>query len=202
MTDFIPPRHAEFFAAALIADTELRETVLGDLSEEYAHLAEAGSVKSANAWYWSQLFRSAIPFSSMAVARGGWMGWTRLVFAALVSYAFLVFLVMQTNVWLPHVIGSGAWRFPSEPLIADVFCAVAAGFVASLIGGRSPLAAAMALGAMCVGISLFLLANGGDGSPAWYQVGLSLIVFPSVVTGAFIRAGALVQGRARPRRNA
>jgi hypothetical protein len=202
MSDLIPPRRAEFFAAALVADPELRDAVLGDLSEEYARVAQAGSTKSANAWYWSQLFRSAVPLSAMAVAHGGWVGWIRLVFATLLSYAFLVVLVIQTNQRLPHIIGLGLWRFPSEPLIADVFCAVAAGFVASLIGGRSPLAAAMALGSMCVGISLGLLANGGDGSSGWYQVGLSLIVFPSVMAGALIRAGGLVRGRARPRSNA
>ena len=212
MTNFAPPRRAEFFGAALIADPELRDAVLGDLAEEYARVAQAETPKSANAWYWSQLVRSAIPFSAMAVARGGWVGWARLVFATLLSYAFFNQFYGRAVVWLSHRSWSpspGAWPFILAILACIVFSAAVAGFVAALVAGRSPLAAALALGALAAMLSAYPLVgvffklgafSHAGPLPAWYAfAGISrlLLVCSGFVAGGLVRGGALVRLRAR-----
>lgn len=187
-----PPPGAEFFGAALIADAELRDAVLGDLSEEHARLAQLRSRHAANAWYWSQLLRSAVPFSAMAVARGGCRGWMRLAIAVVVSYALLVLLVVRMDSWLFSVLGSPGgtitWQMPVASLASGIICGMIAGYVAALVGRRSPFASALALGALCASLTIAILLRGGDGSPLWYQFGLLAVILPSTAAGALVRA--------------
>ncbi|HYV96576.1 MAG TPA: hypothetical protein VE967_03880 [Gemmatimonadaceae bacterium] len=188
-----PPRSAEVFAAAIIPDANLREVVLGDLAEEHARIAHASRLR-ANAWYWWQLIRSALPLTFSAVARGGWRAWTRLAVAVIVAYAALFVLVMVSDAML--------WRFFSASwlqgtmlvasVLTGVLCAVVAGYAAACICSRAPVAPGFVLGLLCIAMGVMLVSRGGDGLPIWYWVSLESIVLPSSIVGAALRARQLI----------
>jgi hypothetical protein len=194
-----PPPNAELFAAALISDPELRDAVLGDLAEDHRQVARTHSESAANRWYWSQLIRSTIPFSLLAINRGGMRGWMRLVLAVVVGYVAIAASVMVTDAVMTNVVIAAGiswpiippWQYLAGSLGGGVICGVFAGYVAAVVGGRSPIAPALGLGVLCAAFSAFLIATGGFGGPLWYQLGILLIVFPATVGGAFVRARQL-----------
>jgi hypothetical protein len=189
-----PPAVPTALVAALISDPRLREAVIGDLAEDY-RLAAATSKRAATLWYWSQLVRSAIPLAFLSYIGTGWRGWMRLGWAILAGYASLATLVILSDLilgWLlPHAAGDLA--MPVASLAIGVLCAIAGGYVAAWAGGRAPIAAALALGLAATLLSAASLVWGGDGTPVWYQIGLMVIVLPSVTAGACVRAWLLTR---------
>jgi len=185
-----PPQVPEALAAAIVPDPQLREAVIGDLAEDYRLIAGQRSVPTATLWYWSQLVRSAIPLAFLSLVGTGWRGWLRLGWAVLVGYATLATLVILSNAILAALVPDqpGGLAMPAASLAAGVVCAIAAGYAAAAAGRRAPLASALALGSAAALLSAAMLAGGGDGTPAWYQLGLGLVVLPSVVAGAVVRS--------------
>ena len=188
-----PPRNAEIVATMLIADASLRDAVLGDLTEEHARLQNVAP-HQADRWYWSQIIRSAIPFSFLAVSRGGWRGWLRLAAAIAVGYVTIVAMVITTG---KLVVGASMTMMSILSLTTGVISGIVAGFAAAIVGGRSPFAPAIGLGALCAAFALLLSAFEPGGAPLWYQLGLVIIVFPSVIVGALLRAGQLSRPNSR-----
>jgi len=62
-----PPRLPELFLRAFLPTGTVRDSVLGDLCEEYDDLAQSGRGRAPRGWYWRQ-----------ALQMGGWYFWTRL----------------------------------------------------------------------------------------------------------------------------
>jgi hypothetical protein len=171
-----PPPSAELFATALIADRELREEVLGDLTEEYHHLSASASPPPATRWYWSQLLRSAIPLSTMAVSRGGRRGWTRHLFAVLAGSATMYVILTlgailngrlrgvilnPVSPWASQALSFGdplfgtlppLWLTAATSVVVAVLAGIVSSYVAASVGRRSPLAPAMTLCAICIGL--------------------------------------------------
>lgn len=213
MTDRVKaPRSAEFFASMLIADRELRDEVIGDLTEEYHHLSHSTSPAKASWWYWSQLVRSAIPLSNMAVSRGGWRGWTRhalgVVAGSVAMWAIVVLGAVLTgrlrgvvmtpvSPWAMRLSFArplfGAqpppWLVDGISLTIIVVAGAISSYVAATIGRRSPFAPALTLCSVYAGL-LYVLPLLLSGNVAG-NVGLVSLLMTGVMAGVLLRARSL-----------
>jgi hypothetical protein len=68
-----PPRITELLVGGLIADEALRDSVLGDLAEEWVERAEASGVVRADWGYRWQAVRALPPLSREWLRRAGWL---------------------------------------------------------------------------------------------------------------------------------
>jgi hypothetical protein len=197
-----PPAGAEFFATALIADGALREAVLGDLAEEHAHLVQTRSTPAADRWYWWQIIRSAVPLSVIATSRDGALAWLRLAGAVFASGALLATLVIATDTFLLAPVLSTTlpgWQMPVASFAFGLPCGIVAGYAAAVFGGRSPITPALVLGLGCTALAMMMLPSGASAAPFGYQVVVALIVLPSCLTGAIMRAHQLQRRDLAPR---
>jgi hypothetical protein len=212
MTNNVQPSPSvRLFATALIADEELREEVIGDLTEEYHRLSASASPPQATRWYWSQLVRSAIPLSNMAVARGGRRGrelhLLGVVTGSVAMYVIVVLGAMLTGrlrgvILTPATltalrISAGHPTFGAAPprwlvgvisLAIVAFAGAVSSYIAASIGRRSPVAPALTLCTVYIGFFyvLPLLIDGMAGKVmplAWLLAG--------VMAGVLLKARVL-----------
>ncbi|MEP7002370.1 MAG: hypothetical protein ABI969_17910, partial [bacterium] len=195
----MPPATAEFVAAVIMPDESLREAFLGDLAEEYDRVASRRSVRAANRWYWSQLARSTVPLSLMAISNDGPRGALRLLVSVLGGYALMMLLVTASVtgvIWsfaLAHhteyVVGALAfgdrpWIVAMWSVVTLVITGVASGYVAVLVGRRSATVSVLTLGVAGI---LFVVSESGD-APLWFQIALTAILLGSVLSGGLLRS--------------
>jgi hypothetical protein len=209
------PASAELFATALIADRELRNEVLGDLVEEYQRLSSAANAPNATWWFWSQLMRSAVSLSNMAIARGGRAGWMRhlvavvtglLVMLAILRLGGMLTWRMRGVAYIPETIkvshpGFGqplfgvvppVWLVVTISLAVQVTAGATSGYVAAALGRSSPAAPALRVVAVYVGF-MYVLPLLVDGVPRWGTPLACLVA--GAVAGVALRAR--VVGRAQ-----
>jgi hypothetical protein len=203
------PASAELFATALIADRELRDEVLGDLIEEYDRRSYSAKAPNAAWWYWSQLVRSAIPLSNMAVARGGRRGRALhvlgVVTGSVAMYVIVVLGAMLTGrlkgvILTPATLTAlrvsyGHPTFGAAPpmwlvgvisLAIAVFAGAVSSYIAASIGRRSPVAPALTLCTVYIGFLYVLpLLMGGAARK----------VVPIACLLAGVMAGVLLKAR-------
>lgn len=185
-----PPPLAMWIAESVVSDPDLREAALGDLAEDFAMKAGDDSITAARVWYWSQVARSVFPLSMMSLRRAGLGGWARLIATVLVSYAALAAMVIVSDGWMTDV-SPNVWVLSVISLTSGMVSAVIAGYFAALVGGKTPMLAALSLGLLCAGLSVLMFAGGNDGSPLLYRIVLMLIVLPSCAFGAMLRTRQL-----------
>ncbi|MEO8620640.1 MAG: hypothetical protein ABI625_06220 [bacterium] len=194
-----PPATAEFVAAVLMPDESLRESFLGDLAEEYDRVASHTSARAANRWYWSQLARSVVPLSLMAISCDGPRGAFRFLASVLGGYVLMMLLVVASVtgvIWtfaLAHhtdyVIGAlalgdrpslvGIWS-----VVTLITAGVASGYLAALVGRPSAIASAITLAVA----GMLFVASESRGAPLWFQLALNAILLTSVLSGAVLRS--------------
>ena len=70
----VPPRLAEKLLAAALRHSEYRESVLGDLHEEYVARSRSAGGVGLRAWYWREAMRLAIrgQYDLFTAARRRW----------------------------------------------------------------------------------------------------------------------------------
>jgi hypothetical protein len=81
--DFVQPPHIGTWLVNLFTPAEESESILGDLFEEYSHLASRSGVAAARSWYWRQTVKTIAnlataglrdaPWSTTAVVVGGFL---------------------------------------------------------------------------------------------------------------------------------
>lgn len=182
-----PPRWAELLAGALVADPGVREAVLGDLAEEHALRAEAGSARAADRWYRREVARSAARLAVCSIGGAGARGYLLTAAAVGAGYAAIAVLVGATEALLDVTLGGSGWVRAVASLAAGVLCGVAGGYAAAAIGRRAPLLSSVALGVACAAISLALLRRPGDGTPLWYRIGVVVVFLPATAAGGLLR---------------
>jgi hypothetical protein len=187
-----PPKLAVWIAESVVSDSDLREAALGDLAEDFTVRVEDDSIAGANSWYWSQVMRSVLPLSLMSLRRAGVGGWLRLLATVFVTYVALAAMVIISDSWIMDI-SQNVWAVSIMSLMFGAGAAVIAGYVAALVGGKTPMLAALLLGALCLSLSLvtFGFLDGDDGSPLFYRVALTLSVLPSCAFGAMLRTRQL-----------
>ncbi len=200
-----PPASAEFVAGALMPDDTLRDDFLGDLAEAYDDIASCESVRSANRWYLLQVGRSVVPLSLLAISRRGPLSamqfvgsvvagvgvvWTIMV-AGIVGFVELFVLINGGDGYRGAMaVGEYLRLLALWSVFTGIIAGFAAGFVSALIGRPSAFASAIVLGVA----SVSLVVTAGSGSHTGFIVFMSVIVFSSIVAGAWrrMRTAALV----------
>ena len=81
--DFVQPPRIAVWLVTLFAPAEQAEAILGDLLEEFFHLASKSGSAFARSWYWRQAFRTVAhlsgegfrtaPWSTFAAVAGGFL---------------------------------------------------------------------------------------------------------------------------------
>jgi hypothetical protein len=94
-----PPRHASWLVE-LFASAEQAESIRGDLSEEFSHLASRSGIDHARRWYWRQTAKSIAHLAGAAfrvaplwLAAVVFLGFTFSLFGAGLPGQFIVALL-------------------------------------------------------------------------------------------------------------
>jgi hypothetical protein len=195
----VPPAIAECAVGALVADRALRDSLLGDLAEEFAEHGAQHGVARARWWYrrqavWSAPYLVTACWWPAPAARSRRLG--ALLAGVAGGYLTLLLLHQVAQVAAGLLLteagdDAAGWAFATCSLAAGVACAVLGGYVAARALPDAPLAAALTLAVACGVLGVTgMLVNGGV-APLWYWGGLQLVVLP---------VGACVGGLMRARR--
>jgi hypothetical protein len=175
-----PPRIATTLLG-LILSAEEREFVLGDLAEEFF------TEKRSNLWYWRQAMESSVHLA--------WRSFEKQGLAMLAGGA-----VMAAGVLLLEIAARGTLPvFPRvQPLIfaftmallaTGILAAVAGGYIATKVAGRTTSLATLLLGILFLAITGAWLLHGiGAEAPTWFRGGMILLVLPSAYFGRHLRS--------------
>ena len=81
--DFVQPSHIAVWLVTLFTPAEEAESILGDLFEEFSHLASKSGVAFARSWYWRQTVKTiahlvgsgfrVAPWSTAVAVVGGFL---------------------------------------------------------------------------------------------------------------------------------
>jgi hypothetical protein len=194
-----PPRVAELLLESLGAQTDFRDSLLGDLAEEFALRVERDGIGAARRWYYRESIR-ATPHLLRDWARAlRPRDLSHLAGVVLSSYVFLVMLAG----FLAAVVRSAmvALGVPLDLLLLraghpvllhaiglplGAVGAVMGGYIAAWLHDRAPLVSALALGVVwsCVDLSVLTIVGG---TPARYQFAVPVVVVVGTATGGALR---------------
>jgi hypothetical protein len=196
-TNFIPPPRIAAWLLDLFSPSEEAEVILGDLLEEYSHLASASGVAFAQRWYWRQTlntiahlvyasFRRA-PLSTIAAVVGGFL--LRRLVAGLPERA--IFAVLERYQVFDHHFRAYVFFASTGIDIAHwvvfllVGCVVAWGAKGREMAATTTLG--LIFGAMAVAAAVAILTRTGDAALLWRLTWSSADSFAIVVGGALVR---------------
>jgi hypothetical protein len=194
---FVQPPRIAVWLVNLFTRAEEAESILGDLLEEYFHLASKSGVAFARSWYWRQTvktiahlvgsaFRGA-PWSTAAAVVGGFL---LLRFVSGLPERAIFAVLRRYRVFDYHF---NAYVFFATDGIAigHVIAAMFVGCIVALAAKGREMVATMTLGlilgAMAGAASLVLVARGRDPFPPWMLPWYFADWFAIVIGGAIIR---------------
>lgn len=195
-----PPQIAERLAAALLSDAETRETVLGDLAEEFQLVSAQRGRASADRWYWAQVCHSLGHFLIFSLRAEGIAGCLRFganVLVALFSIALLFVFSFSAAGWIwawaaggeyvdgVLAFGRSLWVVYLWWTLTLIFTGLGAGYVLARSGGSTGVAAAISVGIAFIPLGALSLAT-DRGTYAWLEASLSGLVLPAMVCGALL----------------
>jgi hypothetical protein len=204
-----PPRVAELLLESLGAQTAFRDSLLGDLAEEFALRVERDGIGAARRWYCRESIR-ATPHLLRDWARSlRPRDLSHLAGVVLSSYVFLVMLagflaaVVRSTIvtfGVPldlQLFRAGNLLLHAIGLPLGAIGAIMGGYIAAWLHDRAPLVSALALGVVwsCVDLSVLRILGG---IPAWYQFAVPVVVVVGTATGGALRVcGSQSLGRGR-----
>jgi hypothetical protein len=196
-----PPPIAAWLITLFTLTAEEAETILGDLHEEFSHLASKSGIAFARRWYWRQTvktiaylvgaaFRGA-PWSTAAAIVGGfWL----IGFATRSSLHAMQTVLDAHRLYELHPDAYLFWlKFPLQ--IGRVLLCAAVGAFVALAAKRREMTATMVLA--LVQIALFfvgtcaLIATGRD----WFHWFLDMLPWNCLSSIATVVGGAIVRTR-------
>jgi hypothetical protein len=191
-----PPRIAVWLVS-LFTRAEEAESILGDLLEEYFHLASKSGVAVARSWYWRQTVKTiahlvgagfrVTPWSTTAAVVGGFL-LLRFV-SGLPERA--IFAVLHRYRVFEHHFNAYVFFATDGIAIGHVIASMFVGCMVALAAkGREMIATmtlALVLGAMAGAASLVLVARGHNSFPPWMLPWYFADWFAIVIGGAIIR---------------
>jgi hypothetical protein len=195
--NFIPPPRIAAWLLNLFSPSEEAEVILGDLLEEYSHLASGSGVAFAQRWYWRQTlntiahlvwasFRSA-PLSTIAAVIGGFL--LRRLVAGLPERA--IFAVLERYQVFDHHYRAYVFFGSTGIDIAHVIVFLLVGCVVAWGAKGREMAAAMTLGlifgAMAVAAAVAVLTRAGDAALLWRLTWSFADSFAIMAGGALVR---------------
>jgi hypothetical protein len=194
--DFVPPPHIAKWLVNLFAAGEEVESLLGDMLEEFSHLASKSGVAFARSWYWRQArktiahlvgnaFRVA-PWLTAAIVIGGLL-LNRLA-SGLPERA--IFAVLHRYQVLDHHFSAYVFFATDGIALGHVIASMFVGCVVALAAKDREMVATMTLG-------LVLCAMTGAAVLVWVATGQTWILwmlpwyvadwFAIVIGGAIVR---------------
>jgi hypothetical protein len=188
------PRFPEVMLEALAPASDFRESLIGDLAEEFAMRAERVGAAAARWWYYREAIRS-VPYLLVATCRYLQARDAReLVRVALRSLLFVALIGIPVNV-LAH---SVAWAFHTSVLDLvrnwslliigpGVASAMVGGYIAARQYARAPLLGAAALCALWSNLTVVTaLVARGKLPPAYVMAPIAIVV--GTMSGGVLRA--------------
>ncbi len=177
-----PPRVATWLLGCFLPESD-RETVLGDLVEEYGIRVQSASISNGAGWYWRQVWHSIPAVLWMGIRRGGWLSTVGVAIAAYILAGMIEFVGLAVMARLLSPVGRA---FPVLSVIVGLATMVLGGYLASWI--RPAAATVFAAIELIVIVMLFVTMR--DSAPVWY--GLTFLIFGPV---AALAGGTLCRVR-------
>lgn len=196
-----PPRTIERLLEALGAEPRFRDSVLGDLAEEYAARVENDGELGARRWYRREALRAAPHLFKNWVRRLRGHDVVHLVGEIVVSYFLLlsigmviaaigygalVLLGLPTSFHLPWENAALARLLFVSSLALGLVVTTVAGYVAAWVASGPPLANSVALAgvwSVAEAIGMFF----PHGFPIWYRCSVPLVILIGCVLGGTSR---------------
>jgi hypothetical protein len=199
--DFVQPPRIAVWLVTLFTPAEQAESIIGDLLEEFSHLASKSGVAFARSWYWRQTVKTiahlvgtafrVAPWSTAAAVLGGFL---LIGFASRLSeHAMRAFLDTH-RVYEFHPEAYLFWiKFP---LLTGrvILCTFAGAFVAFAAKGREITAAAtLALFQIALLVTaVFAVVASGH---YWFHWFLDMLPWNCAFSVATLVGGAIVRTR-------
>lgn len=196
-----PPRLIERILEALGAEPSFRDSVLGDLAEEFASRAEQDGVADARRWYRAEAARALPHLVSSGWHRARRRGLGHLVGIFLTAYtgaaiielmvAGIVFGALRTFGFLPAnlrmVVTSPVWLEAS--LVVGVLSATLGGYLAAYLESEAPLFTAFAFGVAWSSLEAAGLAitDHNGHFPIWYRLAVQAVILAGTTLGGVVR---------------
>lgn len=200
-----PPRSIETMLEALGAEPVFRDSVLGDLAEEFASRAERDGMASADSWYRREALRAAPHLLWSWARRLRVRGVAHLVGVMVSSYVSLLLLAMlvaATGYGILRTLGLPTeYHIPwANQLAASLLLAASlalgglvgtlGGYLASWLGNEAPLATAIAF-AVVLGVIEIVVAALAPRFPLWYRCAVPAVVVVAITVGGMLRVGQI-----------
>lgn len=195
MSSQYPPKISQFIWS-LILPSSIRDSLLGDLDEEFTRIARSQSVARARYWYSMELLRSS----------GSLLAWrllnslaVRALVAAAIGFAAVHLFEAIAFDW---VFGDGQRGSPSvysdvakvvafgsaELFVSGMVAGVTAGGLSLRIGSQLWLGSALTLAGFMMGYSIFYAFATPDLMSIQLRVSLMMLMVPFVLFGAWVGA--------------
>lgn len=200
-----PPRTIESLLEALGAEPGFRDSVLGDLAEEFTARAESDGMASAESWYRREALRAAPHLLWSWARRLRARGVAHLVgvmvscyvslllvgaLVAATGYVVLRTLGLRTEYHLPWGNPLAALLLLSASLALGSLVATLGGYIAAWLGNEAPLATAVAF-AVVLGVIEVVVAALAPRFPLWYRFAVPIVVFVGITVGGVLRVGQI-----------
>lgn len=193
-----PPPPIESLLEALGAEPRFRESVIGDLAEEFASRAERDGLQSARQWYRREAMR-ATPH----LLRSGWRvvrrrGLGRLLGIMLTAFTGMVIVerviagsvigALRSEVWHTSrrlYVSYPVWQVSMVAL--NTLSATFAGCIAAWLDHDAPLFTAIALGIVWSVLEVVGLQITGGPLPEWCRLVIPLAILAGTAMGGVLR---------------
>jgi hypothetical protein len=208
MSDSSAPRKAELILQSLGANTEFRETVVGDLAEEFALRAGWDGPAAARRWYYRECLRVA-PY----LLRDWWrelhrndvghlanmLGIASVCMLALQPLLMLIVRGIAFALGTPRATIVSMWESPIGSVVLPVTLLLFAlgegalgGYVAARLGRRAPLPTMLSLGvvwATLIIVSNLLAGQSSSASPipVWFRIANATTMMTGIIAGGVFR---------------
>jgi hypothetical protein len=200
-----PPRSIECWLEALGAEPGFRDSVLGDLAEEFVSRVDSDGENSADNWYRREALRVAPHLLWSWMRRLRVRGAVQLVGVMVSSYVTLLMLGLlvggigygvlrilglPTEYHLPWGNAAAASMLLAGSLVFGTLISALSGYIASLLGNEAPLASAVAY-AVVWGLIEVVVAMLASGFPLWYRCAMPVVVVIGTTAGGMLRVNRL-----------
>ncbi|MGH7552060.1 MAG: hypothetical protein ACREMQ_03430 [Longimicrobiales bacterium] len=201
MSDSLAPRRAERLLQALGADTDFRDSVLGDLAEEFGIRLEFDGPKAARRWYYGECLRVA-PYLLRDWCRN--LRWkhvgyfANVVFCSSLCVMVLEWLLKRGVIGMLFIQGNAMHGFPPSAGFAALMLlwtsidGVFAGYVAARIGRRAPLQSALLVALTWIAV---MIGSGWQSVPPWFLAANVTTMLAAATAGGALRTFCAANAR-------
>jgi Solute carrier family 35 len=172
-----------------LAQAEHRESLVGDLTEEYALRANATSSSAACNWQLRQIYAST---SSLLWYRLAHAAWISTLGVALLAYIVVGVVEFTANWAILHALPTGTRTYTPLELIITVPAVMLIGYFAA----RFRRAAAAVLGVMMLLVVTAMMLSSTEHMPLWYQIVYFWVGPAAAFIGGRLRAATARKGLA------